>query len=397
MSRAIADTREDLDARREQAQKMEAVGQLAGGVAHDFNNWLTAIRGYTETILDELDETNSLRHPVEGIRAAAEGAASLTRQLLAFGRRQMLLPRVLDLGAVVDGMSDMIRSVLGEGIELVVAADPDLGHVKVDDGQVKQVILNLVINARDAMPEGGKLSIKLENVDFDSGHRAAEFDWAAEQYVKLSVRDTGAGMTPDVACRIFEPFFTTKEAGYGTGLGLATVYGIVKQSNGSIWVDTREGAGSTFTIVLPRVDEAVSIAAPSSRLEVRGGRETILLVEDKNEVRDVVASMLRRKGYGVLAARSSEEAVTIAGEHEGPIDLLLTDVVMPGVNGVQLATEIVTSRPGMRVLYISGYADEEIISHGVVDLNRALLPKPFDGEELAGRVRDLLDGELATR
>jgi two-component system cell cycle sensor histidine kinase/response regulator CckA len=392
LARAMTNISGEDELQREQVQKMEAVGELAGGVAHDFNNWLTAIRGYTETILDELDEADPTRRLVEGIRGAAEGAASLTRQLLAFGRRQILMPRVLSLETVVLDSADMIRSVIGEGIELAIVTAPGLGQVKVDDGQIRQVLLNLVINARDAMPEGGSLSIELRNAELQEEDGIAEFGCAPGPYVSLTVTDTGVGMTPDVASRIFEPFFTTKEAGHGTGLGLSSVYGIVKQSSGFIWVDTKEGEGSTFTILLPRVDEATPAPAPSDRRsKTRGGRETILVVEDMDEVREVVASALESKGYGVLAAGSADEAIRLSRLHDGSIDLLLTDVVMPEQNGVQLARKITAAHPETKVLYMSGYADQEIISQGVLDLNLALLPKPFGSDELATKVREVLD------
>src|SRR5437867_729355 len=373
-----------------QSQKMEAVGRLAGGVAHDFNNLLTVILSYSDLLLEDRPPDAPDREDIEQIRKAAVGASALTRQLLAFSRQQVLEPRVLDVNTVVASTEKMLTRLLGEDISLTASLAPALGAVKVDPGQLEQIIMNLAVNARDAMPHGGRLSIETANVDMDEsyvrGHPVAH----PGPYVMLAVSDTGIGMDAVTQARIFEPFFTTKEAGKGTGLGLATVYGIVKQSGGFIWVYSEPGHGTSFKIYLPRVDEPVAraVAAP----EVVGGSETVLVVEDVAAVRAVAREMLERHGYTVLEAPDGETALRLAGKHQGVIRLLLTDVVMPDVSGRQLADQLLELRPDMKVLFMSGYTDDAIVRHGVLKEGIAYLQKPFTPDTMARKVRAVLDG-----
>jgi PAS domain S-box-containing protein len=382
----------EAEAKFLQAQKMEAIGRLAGGVAHDFNNLLTAITGFAELALAHLGEQDPVRRDLEEIRKAGDRAARLTKQLLAFSRRQVLQPRVLDLNTVVADLSQMLRRVIGEDIELLTVAEPSLGRVKADSGQLEQMLMNLAVNARDAMPSGGKLTIETANVELAEPY--ARFHAAVKpgHYVMLAVSDTGAGMDAETQAQIFEPFFTTKTERGGTGLGLATVYGIVKQSGGNIWVYSELGKGTTFKIYLPRVDLPLASSASSgSDVASVQGTETILLAEDDALVRDLIREILPRHGYNVLAAPSAREAAQIAERHDGPIDLLITDVVMPEVNGRELARQIQASRPGIRVLYMSGYTDDAIVQHGVVEPNAVLLEKPFTARALARKVRSVLN------
>jgi two-component system cell cycle sensor histidine kinase/response regulator CckA len=384
---------EQLTARFYQAQKMEAIGRLAGGVAHDFNNLLTAIIGYSELLLDRLNPYDPRRSDVEEIKKAGDQAAALTRQLLAFSRKQVLQPQVLDLNATVSNMEKMLRRLIGEDIDLVTILAPDLGRVKADPGQVEQVLMNLAVNARDAMPQGGKLTIETMNAYLDENYARQHADVQPGPYVMLAVSDTGIGMDKETQSHLFEPFFTTKEVGKGTGLGLATIYGIVKQSDGHIWVYSELGQGTTFKIYLPRVEEAVE---PGQRISIPveslRGSETILLAEDADVVRDLARLALLQSGYTVLEARTGEEALLICERHEGPIHLLLTDVVMPGgMSGRQLAERLATLRPGMKVLYMSGYTDNAIAHHGVLEPGMAFLQKPFTPASLAHKVRETLD------
>ncbi len=365
----------------QQAQRMEAVGRLAGGVAHDFNNVLTAIQSYTHFILDDLSPSDPLRADAEEIRTAAIRAAGLTRQLLAFSRRQVLQPRVLDLGAVVGGMEGMLARLIGEDVELAFSCDPQLGRVQADPGQVEQVVLNLAVNARDAMPDGGHLSLELEN---DGGP-------GPESWVVLRVADTGTGIPEDVLPHVFEPFFTTKETGRGTGLGLSTVYGIVAQSGGRIDVRSEPGAGTTFEVRLPRVDLEAEEEAPEPEAAAPAQGETVLLVEDEDAVRALGVRTLRRLGYRVLEARNAGEALLICEGHPGSIDLLLTDVVMPRMSGREMAERLARVRPGLRVLYMSGYTDDAVTHHRVARDGQAFLQKPFDPVTLGARVREVLD------
>jgi PAS domain S-box-containing protein len=383
--------RRQLEEQLRQSQKMEAVGRLAGGIAHDFNNVLTAILGYSQMLLTDLSEGDPRREDVREIEQAANRAATLTRQLLAFSRRQVLQPQVLDLNALVENLDKFLRRLIGEDIDLRVHASPDLWLVSADSGQVEQVIMNLAVNSRDAMPTGGKLTIETGNVVLDAAYAQRHIAVTPGEYVMLAVSDTGTGMDEETQARIFEPFFTTKASGKGTGLGLSTVYGIVKQSGGNIWVYSEVGRGTTIKIYLPR--ESVSVLPPRQvRPETTDlqGTETILLVEDEDPVRALAAKILRGLGYQVMEAKLGREAITIADAHDAGIDLLLTDVVMPGYSGADLARKLAESRPALKVLFMSGYTDEAIIHHGVLDANIAYLQKPFTPDVLAAKVREVL-------
>jgi two-component system, cell cycle sensor histidine kinase and response regulator CckA len=375
-----------------QAQRLEAVGQLAGGIAHDFNNLLTAIRGYGELLQRSLGSDDPRRGDADQVLSAADRAAALTRQLLAFSRRQVLQPRVVDPAACLDAVAPMLRRLLGESVDLVTHAAPDLGHIKVDPSQLEQVIVNLAVNARDAMAEGGTLTIETVNVELDGDYAAVHQDATAGPHVALIVSDTGSGMDEATRSHIFEPFFTTKEPGKGTGMGLATVYGIVKQSGGSIYLYSEPGHGTSFKIYLPRVDEQPSDdgrARPSAH--PTGGSETILVVEDEAAVRTFGTRILTELGYTVLQAADGAEALAIAAAHQGALDLLLTDVIMPGLQGHRLAERLRERRPGLRVLYVSGFTENSVIQHGVVETGIAFLPKPFSGDALGRAVRAALD------
>jgi PAS domain S-box-containing protein len=375
-----------LEQQLQQAQRMEAVGRLAGGVAHDFNNLLTGIRGYASLVMDELPAGDPLRADVEEIVKASERAAALTRQLLAFSRKQVLQPRVLDLGAVVGGMERMLARLIGEDVALEFSREPGLGRVRADPGQVEQVLLNLAVNARDAMPGGGTLRVELRN----AGHPTLG------SCVLLRVADTGTGIAGDVLPHVFEPFFTTKEVGRGTGLGLSTVYGIVAQSGGRVEVRSEPGAGTTFEIALPRVEPEAEEDPRASAVPRAARGETILYVEDEDAVRALGTRTLRRLGYTVLETRDGEEALRASERHGGAIDLLLTDVVMPRMGGRELADELAGRHPGMRVLYVSGYTADVVARHGVVEDGRGFLEKPFSPALLAERVREALDLVLET-
>ena len=373
-----------------QSQKMEAVGRLAGGIAHDFNNLLTVITSYSDLLLEDLAPTDPMRQDVEQVRHAADGAAALTRQLLAFSRQQVLAPRVVNLSAVVQSVEKMLRRVIGEDVELVTSLAPDLGAVKADVGQLEQVLMNLAVNARDAMPTGGKLTLETANVEHDPNYAREQEASPVRRFVMLAVSDTGIGMDEATKARIFEPFFTTKEPGKGTGLGLATVYGIVRQSGGFIWVYSEPGRGTTFKIYLPEVD-APPDAAGGAATELPRGTETVLLVEDAAAVRAAVRQVLERQGYTVLEAPHGNAALALATAHEGPIHLLLTDVVMPGLSGRQVADQLKQLRPDTRVLYASGYTDDAVVRHGVLEAGIAYLQKPFTTGGLARKVREVLD------
>jgi PAS domain S-box-containing protein len=384
--------RKQLEEQFHQAQKMEAVGRLAGGVAHDFNNLLTAILGSAALVLESLDAGIPEREEIEEIRKAALRAADLTRQLLAFSRQQVVAPTVLNPNEVVAHMDKLLRRLIGEDVELRAALARDLGAVKADASQLEQVILNLAVNARDAMPNGGQLTIETQNVELDEAYVRGHVSAQPGRYVMLAVTDTGVGMDAVTQARIFEPFFTTKEKGKGTGLGLATVYGIVKQSGGWIWVYSEPGLGTSFKVYLPRVAEAAAPAAPPSTpsVSVRGS-QTILLVEDEDLVRRLVQKVLKANGYTVLTASNGPEAERVAGEHAGTVHLLMTDVVLPGINGRQVAERLTAARPGIRVLYLSGYTDDAIVHHGVLEPGVAFLQKPFTPATLGRKVRDVLD------
>ncbi|WP_447978253.1 ATP-binding protein [Candidatus Nitrospira bockiana] len=385
------------EAQLQQAQKMEAIGRLAGGIAHDFNNLLTIITGYSQLLLSRLRHDDQLRADVEEIRKAAVRAASLTQQLLAFSRRQVLMPKVLNLNCIVETIDTMLQRLIGEDIHLVAALDPRLGHVKADPAQMEQVIMNLAVNARDAMPKGGKLTIETANVEVLETVDQGEARIPPGRYARLIVSDTGCGMDPATQGRIFEPFFTTKGQGKGTGLGLSTVYGIVKQSDGHIVVDSQVGAGTTFTIYLPLVEDPVIEPPDNERLPptLPYGTETVLLVEDEPTVRVLIRDTLRLFGYTVLEARHGFEAQLIGSQQASRIDLLMTDVVMPQMDGRELAEGLMKLHPDMKVLYMSGYTETAMVDHGVLSTGSAFLQKPFTPETLARKVRETLDAVKA--
>lgn len=387
-----------LEQQLRQAQKMEAIGRLAGGVAHDFNNLMTAVIGYAELLLMRIKHDDPLRQDAEEIKKSGERAAALTNQLLAFSRRQMVQPRVLDVNTVIAGSSKMLRRLIGEDIELATVLDPSLGRVKADPGQIEQVIVNLAVNARDAMPGVGKLTIETKNVFIGEEVARQRIGLQAGQYVMFAVSDTGCGMDPEMQSHIFEPFFTTKEKGKGTGLGLSTVYGIVKQSGGSIWVYSEVGNGSTFKIYLPWIAEpAEVIALAELPSEAPGGSETILLVEDEEVVRRLAHDILRINGYTVLEAASAGDALLHCERHAGPIHLIVTDIIMPQMNGTELAARVSSLRPEMKVLYMSGYADHAVVLNRTLAAGTAFLQKPFTPHLLASKVRETLDGPTKTQ
>src|SRR5256886_1332475 len=369
-----------------QSQKMEAVGRLAGGIAHDFNNLLTVITSYSDLLLEDLGTDDPKRSDVEQVRKAADGAAALTRQLLAFSRQQVVEPRVVSLNAVVESLQKILRRVIGEDIELTITLAPDLESVRADVGQLEQVLMNLVVNARDAMPTGGRLTVETANVEHDPEYARDQEAAAVRRFAMLAVSGTGIGVDEATKAQIFEPFFTTKEPGKGTGLGLATVYGIVRQAGGFIWVYSEPGHGTSFKIYLPEVDATAErpTAVPGAR--VPGGTETVLLVEDAPAVRAVTKQVLERQGYKVLEAADGEAALQLAQRHRGPIDLLLTDVVMPRLSGRELAEQFARLRPDTRVLYASGYTDDSVVRHGILESGAAYLQKPGSPES-PGRQR----------
>jgi PAS domain S-box-containing protein len=381
-----------LEAQFRQAQKMEAVGQLTGGIAHDFNNILMAIVGYTDFLLPALKGTSAQAEDVREIRKAADRATVLTRQLLAFSRRQVLVPQLLDLNTLVADIGKMLRRLIGEDISLRTSLAEDLGTVRADPGQLEQVIMNLVLNARDAMPAGGTLEIGTANVELDQGYVEMHPYVTAGPYVSLWVSDSGIGMSEEVKSHLFEPFFTTKPVGRGTGLGLATVYGIVKQSGGHITAYSEVDEGSTFRIYLPKVDETAETIVPSERNRPVGGRETILVVDDDDSVRALVRRVLSAHGYTVLAAAGPAAALELVRGRNDGIDLLVTDVVMPGRSGRQLADEVSDLFPGLRVLFMSGYTHDAIVHRGVLDPGLHFLSKPVSSDILLRTVRELLDG-----
>ncbi len=386
--------RRRLQVQLQQATKMEAVGRLAGGVAHDFNNLLNVIIGYSELMLERRNSGEFLERGAREIRKAADRAAGLTRQLLAFSRQQVLEPKVLDLHDIISEMKDLLLRMLGEDVELVVTPAEDLGRVRADPGQIGQVIMNLAANSRDAMPQGGRFMVETANFVVDEAFAAEHANMPPGPYVLLSVTDTGSGMTPEIRSHIFEPFFTTKEKGKGTGLGLATVYGIVKQSGGYIWVYSEPEQGATFKVYLPRVDalpeRSQPVLAPAASCR---GSETLLVVEDEEGVRILVRDYLQMNGYTVLEAGHGEEALRIACEHSGAISLMITDVIMPGMNGRELAERMAILRPAMKVLYMSGYAETAVYRKGVLEPGAPFLQKPFGPPDLGRKVRDVLGPE----
>jgi PAS domain S-box-containing protein len=392
------DTLRQREEQLRQAQKMEAIGRLAGGVAHDFNNLLMAIHGYAEMLVQNLAEGDERRVDAEEIIKAADRAAGLTKQLLAFSSRQVITQQAVALDQLVPNMQNMLQRLIGPEIHITTEVWPDLTPVLADTTQVEQILVNLVINARDAMPRGGKISIELRNIEIDKFGVAAHPALQPGDYVEMSVSDTGTGMDAETISRIFEPFFTTKENGKGTGLGLATVYGIVQQNNGAIEVQSRIGHGTTFYIYLPRATD-LGKPAPIVAVSPAGGSETILLVEDDDRVRALVSNMLRKNGFTVLLASAGDQALEIAARHRGQIDLLLTDVLMPGLNGRMLSERLTATRPETRVLYMSGYSDDEILRLGVKKAAAHFIQKPFSVDALVHRIRETLGmpGNIPTR
>jgi PAS domain S-box-containing protein len=381
-----------LEERLRQSQKMEAVGRLAGGVAHDFNNLLTVIMGYSQILTDGLPADSRLRDATAQIRSAADRAASITKQLLAFSRKQVLSPRVIDLNDVMLNLDSMLRRLIGEDIEVLTVPGRELGAVKADPGQIEQVIMNLALNSRDAMPDGGKLTLETENTQLDESYAREHEPLRPGRYVMLAVSDTGTGMSPETQAHIFEPFFTTKEVGKGTGLGLSMVYGIVKQSGGYIWVYSEPNRGTTFKIYLPRIDQpAEAVGVEKRPAGVQRGTETILLVEDDAQLRALTSSVLAHCGYKVLSAPGTEEGLALCRENHRDIHLLVTDVIMPGMNGRQLAEQVKQISPRTKVLYVSGYTSNAIVHYGVLDPGLSFLPKPFSLSSLVAKVREVLD------
>jgi len=373
-----------------QAQKMEAVGRLAGGIAHDFNNLLMVISGYTEVVLGQMDEAHPMQAKARAIQQASDRATMLTRQLLAFSRKQMLELKVVEVNTIVEDMERLLRPLIGENVELTAKLAPDAGRTRADAGQLEQVLMNLVVNSKDAMPQGGRIMMETRSVALDESHRGEQTFIRPGSYVMLSVSDNGLGMDKETQSRIFEPFFTTKEKGKGTGLGLSTVYGIVKQSGGYILVQSEVGRGTTFNIYLPRVQEAVEThgAAPAARA-ADGGTETVLLVEDEESVRQLVRETLEARGYHVLEAENGQAGLTAVAAHSGAIDLLITDVVMPEMGGHELAERLLKERPGIKVIYLSGYTEEALVE-GNIDAGKAFLQKPFTLQTLSRKVREVL-------
>jgi two-component system cell cycle sensor histidine kinase/response regulator CckA len=393
----ISNDRDITDRRRmenqiQQAQKMDAVGRLAGGVAHDFNNHLMVISSYAELMLDSLALQHPLRHNVDEIQKASRRAADLTRQLLAFGRKQMQSLHLLDLNVMIEDFNKMLPRLIGEDIELVFVPGEKLGKVKADPVQIEQILMNLVANARDAMPQGGRLVIETASVRLDDAYVQEHSIVPPGEYVLLTVSDSGLGIEPEHLSHIFEPFYTTKEEGKGTGLGLATVYGIVKQNSGFIWVYSEPGLGTAFKIYLPRARQTrLSLQPPSPVEGSPRGCETLLLAEDEDAVRQSIREFLVLNGYIVLEAKNGTEALALAKSYEGTIDLMITDVVMPQMSGSQLAAELASGRPSMRVLFVSGYAEATVLRHGAIDVATRFLQKPFSLKALARKIRDVLD------
>ncbi len=393
--------RRQLEEQLRQAQKMDAVGRLAGGVAHDFNNLLMVINGYTEVLLEQLEKGSPTHLKVQFNQQAADRAATLTRQLLAFSRKQLLELKVVDVNTVIGDMERLLRPLIGENIELVTKLSSGAGHTRADAGQLEQVIMNLVVNAKDSMPEGGKLTLESSDVTVRQTFREHRFIQPG-RYAVISVADTGHGMDKETQSRIFEPFFTTKEKGKGTGLGLSTVYGIVKQSNGYVFAESELGAGTTFYVYLPRVEDSAEQASPpKSPLNEAGGCETVLLVEDEESVRELVRVTLTSRGYKVLEAEDGEHGLEIAESHKDRIDILITDVVMPGIGGRELAKKLLALRPGISVLYLSGYTEDVVVTPGALGPGTGFLQKPFTLQNLAKKVREVIrsrpDAKSATK
>ena len=381
-----------------QAQKMEAIGQLAGGVAHDFNNLLTVINVHTDMLLLQLDQRDPIRADIEEVARAAARAASLTRQLLAFSRKGVVQPQVLDLARVVEGVEPMLRRLIGEDVEFETRVNGSIDPVLADESEIEQVLINLVVNARDAMPQGGLLKVEVSNVMVDDELCARHPSLHAGPSVMLRVSDSGMGMTSETMARAFEPFFTTKERGRGTGLGLATVYGIVKQANGVITVDSAPGSGTTFCVYLPVASDRNTQPRPSAERSAPTSQgETILLVEDEDSVRKLARRVLESQGYTVIEAINGEDALRLAADYGGVIDLLLSDVVMPEMGGRLVAERLVASRPEIEVLFMSGYTDDEILRRGLLERGQRMLQKPFTATALAHEVRSVLDAKRRRR
>ena len=378
--------------RSNQSEQMAAIGRLTGGVAHDFNNLLTAIIGYTNLLQLRTDNEHPLRNYIEEIAKAGNRAASLTNQLLAFSRRQVLQPKVLNLNRIVAEMENLLQRLIGEDVELTTNLSPELGRVKADPGQIEQVLMNLVVSARDAMPQGGKLMIETANVVFDESYARTHLTIQPGRHVLLAVTDTGSGMDKQTLSHIFEPFFTTKPRGKGTGLGLSTAYGVVQQSGGNIWAYSEPGMGATFKIYLPCIEEYSAVAEPAAlTIESLGGEETILLTEDEEAVRKLARKVLEDYGYRIIEAENAADALEMYRQYRGTIHLLVTDVVMPGLSGTELARRICDMDPLIKVLYMSGYTDDAIVHHGVLDAEFPFLQKPFTPDALAHKVREVLD------
>ena len=389
--------RRQLEEQLRQAQKMDAVGRLAGGVAHDFNNLLMVINGYTEVLLEQLEKDSAMHHKVQSIQQAADRAVTLTRQLLAFSRKQLLELKVVDVNSVIGEMERLLRPLIGENIELITRLSPDAGHTRVDAGQLEQVIMNLVVNAKDAMPAGGKLTLQSTDVTVRQEFNEQRFIQPG-RYSVISVSDTGHGMDKETQSRIFEPFFTTKEKGKGTGLGLSTVYGIVKQSGGYVFAQSDLGTGTAFHVYLPRVEDPAEELSPAqSPQNEAGGSETVLLVEDEESVRELVRVTLVSRGYKVLDAENGECGLRLAATCNEHIDILITDVVMPGIGGRELAKKLVALRPTMSVLYLSGYTEDAVITQGAIGPGTAFLQKPFTLQNLAKKVREVIHSQTAPK
>ena len=370
---------------------MEAIGRLAGGVAHDFNNLLMVIKGHTELLLNVLPPSDHVARKIEQIDRSADRAAALTRQLLAFSRMQVLQPQVINLNSIIEEMGKLLPRLIGEDIELVVRADQELGAIRADASQMEQIIMNLAVNSRDAMPNGGKLVIETRNADLDQTYTASHPLMKPGAYIQLTVSDSGTGMDAETQSHIFEPFFTTKEKGKGTGLGLATVYGIVKQSGGFIWVYSELGKGTSFKIYIPRVDQAEEHpGAPKPTAEVPTGTETVLLTEDEQDVREIAREFLESGGYKVVEAKDASEAVQLARQHNGAIDLLVTDMVMPGMTGQELAVQLQREYPGLCIVFMSGYSEHAATEMANADPTVRLLSKPFSRGALLRTVREIL-------
>jgi signal transduction histidine kinase/CheY-like chemotaxis protein len=387
-------TRKRLEGELLQAQKMEAVGRLAGGVAHDFNNMLTVMAGYTRMILDGLPPVDPLRAYAEEALQAAGRATAITRQLLAFSRRQVMQPCVMNLNATVRQTESMLRRLIGEDIELALELGAAVGNIQADPNHIEQAIVNLALNARDAMARGGRITIGTAEVRLDEAHAGKHAEIAPGDFAMLSVSDTGHGMDAETRRHVFEPFFTTKETGKGTGLGLATVYGTVKQLGGDIRVYSEPGQGTTFKLYFPLVSGKAAATTATEQLDAKRARrtETVLVVEDEDAVRDLTVKMLRKLGHTVLAAANGAEAIRIAGTYSGTIALLVTDVVMPNMSGREVADRLLEMKPALKVLYVSGYTDGTVVHHGELEGSTEFLPKPFSREGLAQKIRQLLDG-----